>query len=154
MFEWFDQLPETDQLRIGFTLFATWIVCSLCLAAYSRKHSFGWFVGSPPQFVALLLGVVLPPLLLGYLWPWFSLVASLLIVAGFIVWKIFFKRPVSSDATGATFIGNKETRVYHLPDGCDPLKKMDSRKRVALSSHDEAQAQGYKRCNWCFTDGR
>lgn len=52
-------------------------------------------------------------------------------------------------AQGATYILNRNTKKFHVPD-CDSVRQMkDSNKREFMGSRDDAIAQGYSPCGEC-----
>lgn len=54
----------------------------------------------------------------------------------------------SVDMSEAVYIGNKNTKKFHYPS-CSSVSDMKDKNKVALSSRDEAIAEGYVPCKRC-----
>jgi endonuclease YncB( thermonuclease family) len=54
----------------------------------------------------------------------------------------------AAPATGAQIIGNRNSRIYHLPN-CPDYSKVSARNRVPFKSEAEAQAAGYRKAKNC-----
>lgn len=55
-------------------------------------------------------------------------------------------KPVAE--TTVTYIGNKNSKVFHLPS-CSSVSRMKASNKVSLSSRDTALSQGYRPCQNC-----
>lgn len=56
--------------------------------------------------------------------------------------------PQSLAASGDIF-GNRNSRVYHLPQGCPGYNQVSTKNRVHFSSEADAQAAGYRKAGNC-----
>ncbi|MFL1526233.1 endonuclease [Pseudomonas sp. O230] len=54
----------------------------------------------------------------------------------------------SAAATGV-IIGNRNSHLYHLPEGCPGYKQVSAKNQVSFNSETEAQAQGYRKAGNC-----
>ncbi|WP_116810007.1 endonuclease [Steroidobacter cummioxidans] len=50
---------------------------------------------------------------------------------------------------GAVIIGNRNSKVYHLPKGCPSYAQVSSTSRVQFATEAEAQTAGYRRAGNC-----
>lgn len=57
--------------------------------------------------------------------------------------------PTQQDLTGAPVIGNRNSRVYHLPKGCPSYNQVGERNQVAFNSAAEAEAAGFRQAGNC-----
>lgn len=58
--------------------------------------------------------------------------------------------PTQQDLTGgAPVIGNRNSRVYHLPKGCPTYNQVGERNQVAFNSAAEAEAAGVRQAGNC-----
>ncbi len=57
--------------------------------------------------------------------------------------------PIQQDLTGAPVIGNRNSRVYHLPKGCPSYNQVGERNRVFFSNAAEAEAAGFRQADNC-----
>lgn len=55
----------------------------------------------------------------------------------------------SSSAYGEKIRGNRNSKIYHLPEGCPSYDKVSLRNVVEFSSELEAQAAGYRKARNC-----
>ncbi|MBA1200782.1 deoxyribonuclease I [Pseudomonas capeferrum] len=55
----------------------------------------------------------------------------------------------SSKANGGAIIGNRNSRLYHLPTGCPSYDKVSVKNQVSFSSEPEALAAGYRKAGNC-----
>ena len=53
------------------------------------------------------------------------------------------KVATTSTATGCTFVGSKNSTLYHLPS-CAPAKRIKETNKVCFNSKEVAEARGYK----------
>jgi deoxyribonuclease-1 len=53
------------------------------------------------------------------------------------------------DQSDAKVIGNRNSKVYHLPQGCPSYNQVSERKRVLFSSAAEAEAAGFRQAGNC-----
>lgn len=58
-------------------------------------------------------------------------------------------RPAATVDTRRSIIGNRNSRVYHLPSGCPSYDRVTAKNRVPFSSAQEAQAAGYRLAGNC-----
>lgn len=58
------------------------------------------------------------------------------------------EKPASSQAVSVSYIGNKNSKKFHLPD-CQWAEKISPRNRVYFKSRDEAIKAGYEPCKVC-----
>ena len=60
-------------------------------------------------------------------------------------------RPVTQSvaAVAGPVIGNRNSKVYHLPVGCPSYTQVSERNRVPFTSEAEAEAAGYRRAGNC-----
>lgn len=54
----------------------------------------------------------------------------------------------SHEASGS-IIGNRNSRIYHLPVGCPSYDKVSAKNQVLFSSEADAQSAGYRRAGNC-----
>lgn len=54
-----------------------------------------------------------------------------------------------ADATAGPVIGNRNSKVYHLPVGCPSYSQVSEKNRVSFASEAEAEAAGYRRAGNC-----
>jgi deoxyribonuclease-1 len=54
----------------------------------------------------------------------------------------------STAATGAV-LGNRNSHVYHLANGCPGYTQVASKNQVMFGSEGEAQAAGYRKAGNC-----
>lgn len=52
-------------------------------------------------------------------------------------------------STSTPIVGNRNTRVYHLPDGCPSYARVTGETRVEFRSESEAEAAGFKKAGNC-----
>ncbi|RUF61058.1 endonuclease [Pseudomonas aeruginosa] len=60
--------------------------------------------------------------------------------------------PASSHPSAASFgsiIGDRNSNVYHLPQGCPSYNRVATKNRVPFNSEAEAQAAGYRKARNC-----
>tara|TARA_R110002051_G_scaffold325834_1_gene431949 strand:+ start:110818 stop:111585 length:768 start_codon:yes stop_codon:yes gene_type:complete len=57
-------------------------------------------------------------------------------------------RTQPADATGP-IIGNRNSKVFHLPQGCPSYSQVGERNRVLFQTEDQAQTQGYRKAGNC-----
>lgn len=57
--------------------------------------------------------------------------------------------PHSSVASTGSIIGNRSSRVYHLPQGCPSYSQVAAKNRVPFNSEADALAAGYRRAGNC-----
>jgi type VI secretion system secreted protein VgrG len=50
---------------------------------------------------------------------------------------------------GDSGIGNRNSHVYHLPQGCPSYNRVTAKNRVPFNSEAEAQAAGYRKAGNC-----
>lgn len=55
----------------------------------------------------------------------------------------------SNSTSSETIIGNKNSHIYHLPQGCPSYSKVSAKNQVPFSSEAEAQAAGYRKAGNC-----
>ncbi|TWI46840.1 deoxyribonuclease-1 [Pseudomonas duriflava] len=55
----------------------------------------------------------------------------------------------SSSVSSVTIIGNKNSHIYHLPQGCPSYTKVSAKNQVSFNSEAEAQAAGYRKAGNC-----
>ena len=55
----------------------------------------------------------------------------------------------SQEAASGPIIGNRNSRVYHLPQGCPSYGQVSERNQVIFESEDAALAAGYRRAGNC-----
>ncbi len=60
-------------------------------------------------------------------------------------------RPVTQSvaAIAGPVIGNRNSRVYHLPEGCPGYKQVGEKNRVLFATEVEAETAGYRRAGNC-----
>lgn len=58
------------------------------------------------------------------------------------------EKPAFSQAVSASYIGNKNSKKFHLPD-CQWTEKIAPGNRVYFKSRDEAIKAGYEPCKVC-----
>lgn len=58
-------------------------------------------------------------------------------------------RSVESQLTSGSIVGNRNSKVYHLPQGCPSYSQVSERHRVLFRSAAEAQTAGYRRAGNC-----
>jgi len=58
------------------------------------------------------------------------------------------EKPASSKASSVSYIGNKNSKKFHLPD-CQWAEKISRGNRVYFKSRDEALKAGYEPCKVC-----
>jgi deoxyribonuclease-1 len=60
-------------------------------------------------------------------------------------------RPVTQSvaAVAGPVIGNRNSKVYHLPIGCPSYSQVSEKNRVSFDSEAEAEAAGYRRAGNC-----
>jgi deoxyribonuclease-1 len=46
-------------------------------------------------------------------------------------------------------IGNRNSRVYHLPDGCPSYDRVAERNQVHFESEEQAQRAGFSKAGNC-----
>lgn len=56
---------------------------------------------------------------------------------------------VAISETGSAVIGNRNSRVYHLPTGCPSYGQVSEKNQVPFTSEAEALAAGYRRAGNC-----
>ena len=56
--------------------------------------------------------------------------------------------PTAAAAKDQTYIGNRNSMVFHLPD-CSGVKSMSDKNKITLSSREEAIKLGYTPCSMC-----
>ena len=54
----------------------------------------------------------------------------------------------SSKSSSGSYIGNKNSKVFHYPS-CSDVGRMKDKNKVYFSSRDEAVSRGYKSCGHC-----
>lgn len=74
-------------------------------------------------------------------WPYVLGAAVLVFILIFIAKKKEAKKPI-------VYLGNRSTKTYHLRT-CPTLSKIGEGHLVGFHSAEEAQKQGYRRCNTC-----
>lgn len=52
-------------------------------------------------------------------------------------------------AEDASVIGNRNSKVYHLPEGCPGYSQVSAKNQVRFATEREAQAAGYRRAGNC-----
>lgn len=116
-----------------FLVFAVSFVSYRTLRALRRSNSAGLF----RSFVSI-------PLV------YFVLTIAAAPAAGALVIIRLFRgsNGVGIDESGASFIGNRESRVYHRA-GCEYHQMMAPGKRVVLDSVEDARGKGYRPCSTC-----
>lgn len=57
--------------------------------------------------------------------------------------------PQQAEEGTAPVIGNRNSRVYHLPEGCPGYKQVGEKNRVPFASEAEAELAGYRRAGNC-----
>lgn len=55
----------------------------------------------------------------------------------------------AGSVTATSIIGNSNSHVYHLPEGCPSYDKVSSKNRIAFKSESAAQAAGYRKAGNC-----
>ncbi|WP_244294500.1 MULTISPECIES: endonuclease [Pseudomonas] len=55
----------------------------------------------------------------------------------------------SSSVSSETIIGNKNSHIYHQPQGCPSYTKVSAKNQVPFNSEAEAQAAGYRKAGNC-----
>lgn len=56
---------------------------------------------------------------------------------------------LASNAGTGVIIGNKNSHLYHLPQGCPGYKQVSAKNQASFNSESEAQAQGYRKAGNC-----
>ena len=64
------------------------------------------------------------------------------------------QKAAQPDTTGSSvsseiIIGNKNSHIYHLPQGCPSYTKVSAKNQVPFNSEAEAQAAGYRKAGNC-----
>ena len=59
------------------------------------------------------------------------------------------REPASAHAASGMIIGNRNSKVYHLPQGCPSYGQVSSRNQVPFESETEAAAAGYRKAGNC-----
>lgn len=57
-------------------------------------------------------------------------------------------RTADNESSGA-IIGNRNSKVFHLPQGCPSYSQVAERNRVEFKTAEQAQAQGYRKAGNC-----
>ena len=57
--------------------------------------------------------------------------------------------PQQAEEDTAPVIGNRNSKVYHLPIGCPSYSQVSEKNRVSFDSEAEAEAAGYRRAGNC-----
>jgi deoxyribonuclease-1 len=68
---------------------------------------------------------------------------------GLISWLASGPIKRQSDLDTAEVRGNRNSMVYHLPEGCPSYDRMSPQNRVPLASEAEAKADGYRKAGNC-----
>ncbi|MFB4390510.1 MULTISPECIES: endonuclease [unclassified Pseudomonas] len=55
----------------------------------------------------------------------------------------------AGNAAGGSIIGNQNSRVYHLSEGCPGYSQVSAKNQVTFESEAEAQAAGYRKAGNC-----
>lgn len=55
----------------------------------------------------------------------------------------------NENASIGSVIGNRNSHVYHLPQGCPSYEQVAAKNRVPFSSEAEALAAGYRKAGNC-----
>lgn len=58
-------------------------------------------------------------------------------------------QPLPPAASNAPIIGNRRSRIYHLPGRCPSYNKVSARNRVPFDSEATARAAGYRKARNC-----
>ncbi|RRV05244.1 deoxyribonuclease I [Pseudomonas sp. v388] len=58
-------------------------------------------------------------------------------------------RSDAGSVTTTSVIGNSNSHVYHLPEGCPSYDKVSAKNRIAFKSESAAQAAGYRKAGNC-----
>jgi deoxyribonuclease-1 len=56
---------------------------------------------------------------------------------------------IISTASTGTIIGNKNSNVYHLPNGCPSYDKVATKNQITFGSESEAEAAGFRKAGNC-----
>lgn len=56
---------------------------------------------------------------------------------------------VAEQENGAPVIGNRASKVYHLPVGCPSYEQVQEKNRVSFESAADAEAAGFRRAGNC-----
>lgn len=55
----------------------------------------------------------------------------------------------SNPSTGRAIIGNRNSKIYHLPEGCPSYDQVSPKNQVLFASETDAQAAGYRKAGNC-----
>lgn len=58
-------------------------------------------------------------------------------------------KPVQTDAHGGPIIGNRNSKVFHLPQGCPSYAQVAARNQVRFNTVAQAESAGYRRAGNC-----
>jgi micrococcal nuclease len=58
------------------------------------------------------------------------------------------KQPASSPAVASVYIGNRNSKIFHLPN-CSSVGKMSEKNRVSIKTREDAIKEGFSPCKTC-----